>query len=135
MYRISELSKVVHITPQTIRYYEQRGILPSPARTENGYRAYTDADIERLNFIRRARQLDFSLESIAEILAFRDNYTPPCAYVLDLIKDKINEIQTRVWELEQLRDGLLVLHQAGKNISPNHCYGICQIIEADTSNQ
>ncbi|MCL4732895.1 heavy metal-responsive transcriptional regulator [Patescibacteria group bacterium] len=130
MYRIKELSQKTRVTSQTIRYYEQRGILPAPARAENGYRAYTDDDVERLNFVRRARQLGFSLENIGEILTIRDKLIPPCDYVLDLIEDRIAEVQTRIHELELLRDELIALRDTEQRVtqaSTTEC--ICPILE------
>lgn len=130
MYRIKELSQKTRVTSQTIRYYEQRGILPVPARAENGYRTYTDDDVERLTFVRRARQLGFSLENIGEILTIRDKLIPPCDYVLDLIEDKIADVQARIYELERLRDELIILRNAGQRLtqaSTTEC--ICPILE------
>jgi MerR family Zn(II)-responsive transcriptional regulator of zntA len=130
MYRIKQFSQKTGISPEAIRYYERRGILPAPTHALNGYRAYTEDDIERLNFVRRARQLDFSLDNIAEILAFRDRHTPPCSYVLDLIESKIAEVQARIRELEQLRDELTILRQAGQRLQQNTSdQSICQILE------
>lgn len=132
MYRIKELSQKTRVTSQTIRYYEQRGILPVPARAENGYRIYTDDDVERLIFVRRARQLDFSLETIGEILTIRHKLTPPCDYVLDLIEDRIAEVQTRIRELELLRDELITLRDIGHRQAHAPSTGcICPILEAD----
>lgn len=136
MYRIKQFSRKTGISPEAIRYYERRGILPAPARAQNGYRAYTEDNVERLNFVRRARQLDFSLDNIAEILAFRDRHTPPCIYVLDLIESKIAEVQSRIRELEQLRDELAILREAGQRLQQGISdQSVCQILETSVYQQ
>ncbi len=65
MYRIGELAKMAEVTPDTIRYYEKQQMMEHEVRTEGGFRLYTESDLQRLKFIRHARQLGFSLESSA----------------------------------------------------------------------
>ena len=84
MYRIGEVSAQTGQSTKTIRYYEEINLTPSAERTANGYRIYSEEDVDRLRFIRSARALDFSLEDIEEILAFRDREEPPCRYHCDL---------------------------------------------------
>lgn len=67
MYRIGELAKLADVTPDTIRYYEKQQMMDHEVRTEGGFRLYTDNDLQRLKFIRYARQLGFTLESIREL--------------------------------------------------------------------
>ena len=69
MYRIGELAKMAEVTPDTIRYYEKQQMMEHEVRTEGGFRLYTNSDLQRLKFIRHARQLGFSLESIRELLS------------------------------------------------------------------
>lgn len=131
MYRIKQASQLTGVSSDAIRYYERAGVLPPPRRAENGYRLYADDDLQRLRFIRQARLLDLSLEAIAEILAFRDQGILPCDYVLELIEDKIEEVHTRIRELETLRGELADLHETGKrlpNDEPESC--ICGVIQA-----
>jgi len=71
MYRIGELAKMAEVTPDTIRYYEKQQMMEHEVRTEGGFRLYTESDLQRLKFIRHARQLGFSLESIRELLSIR----------------------------------------------------------------
>lgn len=71
MYRIGELAKLAEVTPDTIRYYEKQQMMDHEVRTEGGFRLYTESDLRRLKFIRHARQLGFSLESIRELLSIR----------------------------------------------------------------
>jgi len=113
---IGELARETGLSTKTIRYYEDIGILPQPARLPNGYRVYDHRDVARLGFIRRARTLDFTLDDIGEILAFRDRGEAPCLYVLLAIDDKIDQVGRRITELEKLRQELTDLHQAAQNL-------------------
>ncbi|HMN14205.1 MAG: heavy metal-responsive transcriptional regulator [Anaerolineaceae bacterium] len=116
MLRISELSEQTDVPSKTIRYYEEIGLLPKPPRTANGYRVYSQDDVDRLQFIRRARALDFALDEIAEILAFRERNEPPCAHVMDLICHQIDAIESRIRDFERIRDELKALHEAGQDL-------------------
>ncbi len=116
MFQISTLSKKSGVSSKTIRYYEEIGLIPPAKRAENGYRIYDDSDVERLIFIRRARTLDFALDEIIEILAFRDREEPPCCYVMDVMKKRINEIEERIRDLKRLNNDLKVLIEAGQHL-------------------
>src|SRR5258708_36948450 len=102
MFQIGELSKHADVPEKTIRYYEEIGLLPPARRSANSYRVYEEADVERLRFIRRARALDFALDEITEILAFQERNQPPCQYVMDLMRDQIDQVSVRIHDLEQL---------------------------------
>jgi DNA-binding transcriptional MerR regulator len=135
MYRIGEISELSGVPAKTIRYYEEIGLIPPAERTANTYRVYTKVDVDRLRFIRSARALDFSLQDIEEILAFRDREEPPCQYVMDLMANHIEQISDRVRELERLRRELRHLVDVGRtlpeDIQMKNC--ICHIIQEETS--
>ena len=116
MFQIGELGNLTGTSDKTIRYYEGIGLLPEPQRAANGYRLYGEADVERLRFVRRARALDFTLDDIAEVLAFRERSEPPCRYVMTLMEWRVNEIEARIHDLEQMRDELKVLQEAGRDL-------------------
>lgn len=132
MLSIGELSQQTGVSTQTIRYYERIKLLPEPNRASNRYRVYDDSDIERLLFVNRARQLDFALEDIAEILAFRDRHEPPCQYVMDVMAQQIAEIERRIADLQRLRGELVNLYHVGltmpEDIEMKHC--ICHLIQS-----
>jgi DNA-binding transcriptional MerR regulator len=134
MYRIGQASARAGLSTKTIRYYEEIGLIPPAKRTGNSYRIYTDIDVDRLRFIRSARALDFSLEDIEEILAFRDREEPPCSYVMELMENQINQISNRISELEQLRSELRRLVKVGhglpEDIQMKTC--ICHALQADS---
>ncbi len=78
---IGELARRARINPRTLRFYERSGILAPAARTDAGYRLYTERDAARLSFIRRAQTLGLSLSDIAGIIALREAGTMPCRHV------------------------------------------------------
>ncbi|MDP9347692.1 MAG: heavy metal-responsive transcriptional regulator [Gemmatimonadota bacterium] len=112
-FRIGELGRRVGINPKTVRYYEEVGLLPQPARSESGYRVYTEEDIDRLTFIRAAREFGFGLGEIREIMAVRERGEVPCPYVLLLVRDKLADLQDRILRLQLLgRDLEAFVHEA-----------------------
>ncbi|MFV1858839.1 MAG: heavy metal-responsive transcriptional regulator [Anaerolineales bacterium] len=108
--RIGQVAQKLDLNPKTIRYYEEIGLLPEPKRTVSGYRQYAAPDLERIDFIRRARTLELSLDEIGEVLSFRDQDEAPCPYVLHLIADKIEQVERKIEDLRELRRELRDLH-------------------------
>lgn len=130
--QIGALANRAGLNPRTIRYYEQIGVLPVARRTRSGYREYTGADFERLEFIRNAKALGVTLEEITEVLAFRDRGVSPCPYVLELIDAKVNGIQDRIEGLRMLARDLKHLRRAAAGIPRSSIVGkarFCHIIE------
>jgi DNA-binding transcriptional MerR regulator len=108
--QIGQVAQKLDLNPKTIRYYEEIGLLPEPKRTLSGYRQYAAQDVERIDFIRRARTLELSLDEIGEILSFRDEGEAPCPFVLHLITDKIEQVERKIDDLRELRRELRDLH-------------------------
>ena len=106
MLAIGTLAKRTGTKVQTIRYYEQIGLLPEPGRTEGGQRRYGDDDLDRLAFIRHARQLGFTLEAIRELLELSDNPGRSCADVDRIAHRQLKEVEARIARLEALRKEL-----------------------------
>lgn len=86
----------------TIRYYEEIGLMPEPDRRSSGHRVYTSADIARLVFIRRCRDLDMPIEKIAALLEISDDGARPCAEALDLTQQHLAAVRARLKELREL---------------------------------
>ena len=132
MFSIGEISHQTGVSTQTIRYYERIALLPEPRRAANDYRVYDEADIDRLQFVTRARQLDFSLNEIAEILAFRERNEAPCSVVMDVMAQQIDEINRRIADFIRLREELAGLHRIGltmpEDIEMKHC--VCHLIKS-----
>jgi len=111
--QINQLAQRVNLSSKTIRYYESIGLLPPPRRLPNGYRDYAETDVERARFVAAARDLDFSLDDIGEILDLRDRREAPCRVVLDLLQQKANDIKQRITDLQQLEAELRELRRLG----------------------
>ena len=125
MYTIGLLNQLTKVSTETIRYYERIELLPSAQRANNGYRQYDDTDVERLQFIRRLRTLDFSLEEIREILAFKERQEPPCQYVMNVMDKQIHEIEHRMQDLQKLQNEIKSLHETGKKLPEDVQMKIC----------
>ncbi len=108
---IGELARQANLNPRTLRYYERIGLLVPSGRTDAGYRLYTQRDAGRLAFIRQAQALGLSLAEIADIVTLREAGTAPCRHVRALAQAKIALIDTRMAELQALRDELIALAQ------------------------
>src|SRR5690349_1103524 len=101
---IGEMAALVGVSPKTIRYYHEVGLLAEPARTEAGYRLYTAQDLLRLQRIRRLRALGLPLERIKEILGKPDReHEPALRHALQAL---VEELSAQILELEERRDRL-----------------------------
>ncbi len=129
--KIQELSQASGISTKTIRFYEESGVLPSPARKPNGYRDYDQADIERLRLVAGARRLDLSLDDLREILALRDQREAPCRTLLDRIQQKADEVAERIVVLQRLEAELRDLHALGLTFPTDDVDGkncVCHLV-------
>ena len=107
MLSIGDLGRRTGTKVQTIRYYEQIGLMPEPGRTEGGQRRYGDAELDRLGFIRHARQLGFPLDAIRELLALSDNPTHTCAEADSIARRQLRQVEQRMARLDALRQELM----------------------------
>lgn len=110
--RIGELAQRTQTPVDTIRYYERLGLLPRPARTTTNYRSYSAAQAERLQFIRRCRSLDMSLDEIRSLLVFCDQPERHCDDVNGTIEAHIRHVDERIEELKRLARELRQLRAA-----------------------
>ena len=113
---------------ETIRYYERIGLLPLPTRTGGNYRTYGPAQVERLSFIRRGRDLGFSLPEIRELLRLSDDRERPCAKVDQIARAHLRAIERKLADLQALHGRLqrLVEHSRHGSVAE------CRIIDALT---
>lgn len=126
--RIGELARALDLNPKTIRYYEEIGLLPQPARTASHYRLYDAADQDRLRFILKAKALGLTLEEIREILSLRDQGQPPCEHVVHLLDEKLAAVAEQLRVLTEFRADLQALRQeAARQVRADAC--VCGIIE------
>lgn len=105
---IGELAARTGCTAEAIRYYEREGVVPRPARAGAGrYRQYGDADVQRVAFLRRARELGFSLAEVRELLAFNDgDPARSCGDVDLLARAHLAQVDAKIAQLNALRDAL-----------------------------
>lgn len=126
---IGELSQRSGLPPQTIRYYEQLGLLNPPARTEARYRVYTAEHLERLAFIAQAKLFGLSLEEIRQLIELRCGGVVPCGHMRGMVQRHIAELDARIRQLTAFRDELLRRYEAmdGRPAGGK----ICGIVEAE----
>jgi len=102
--RIGELARTCGVNPKTVRYYETFGLLPKAARAHTGHRVYSERDLPRLQFIRRAKQVGLPLASIRQITTFAD--TGSCQHLRPRLKEliavQLTEVEGRIRELRAL---------------------------------
>ena len=91
---------------ETIRYYERIGLMPCPERSGSGYRSYEHADVERLRFITRGRDLGFSLEEIRSLLRLAQDPNLSCGEVDQLARKHLSDIQARLADLQRMASEL-----------------------------
>jgi DNA-binding transcriptional MerR regulator len=104
--RIGEVARRSGVGVEALRFYERRGLLGRPARTESNYRVYDESVLERLDFIRRAQAVGFTLDEIGEILAESAGGRSPCLHVRELARRKLEELDARLAELRRHRADL-----------------------------
>jgi DNA-binding transcriptional MerR regulator len=104
--RAGELAKTCHVSTDTLRHYERKGVLARPRRSANGYREYPADAVERVRLIRKALDVGFTLDELASILSVRDRGGAPCRRVRELAAAKLYELEQRLKEMLGLRDEL-----------------------------
>ena len=103
---IGRLATEAGVPIDTIRYYERNGLLPAPQRRASGYREYAAADIERLRFIRRAKELGFTLTEIGELLSLTAQRNNDMRGVKAKAEERLEQVEHKIEELKRVRRGL-----------------------------
>lgn len=125
--RIGDVAARAGVNPQTLRYYERRGILGEPKRSTSGYREYPIDTVRLIRFIRRAQELGFTLDEIAELIALRQTTPRRRAKVRELAAAKMRDIDEKLVRLQSMRSALYTL------VEDCECKGetlTCPILEA-----
>jgi DNA-binding transcriptional MerR regulator len=104
--RIGELAERAGVTPETVRYYEGRGLLRAPERDASRYRRYTAATLDELRFIREAQTLGFSLDEIGRMLDLLREGSTPCPPVMEIVQSRLEVIDDLIASLSAARDRL-----------------------------
>ena len=103
---IGTLARAAGVGVDTVRFYEREGLLPQPARRASGYRQYTAATAQRLRFIRRAKELGFSLDEIRDLLALSADRERGVSGVRQRAEARAAEVERRIRELRRMQRGL-----------------------------
>ncbi|MDO5865036.1 MULTISPECIES: heavy metal-responsive transcriptional regulator [Paenarthrobacter] len=119
--RIGETAAAAGLTAKTLRFYEDRGLLPAADRAPNGYRDYPHETISRLEFIRRGRTAGLTLAQIGDILSVRDIGQAPCVHVRDLLANQLRDLDAQIAELTALRATVAEFHDAAAAGDPAAC--------------
>lgn len=122
---IGALSKATGVNIETIRYYERIGLLLEPGRTAAGYRQYGAEHLRRLSFIRKGRDLGFSIEAIRALLRLAEHPETPCEDADRMASEHLIEVERKIEELERLRAALRDMTGCC-----GHTVAECRIIDA-----
>ena len=101
-----QLAELAGVSTDTLRYYERQRVLPRPRRGANGYRQYPAEALQRVQLVRRALSIGFTLDELSRILKVRDDGGAPCQEVRNLAAQKLSNIETQLRDLTTLRDDL-----------------------------
>ncbi|OYW83591.1 MAG: MerR family transcriptional regulator [Asticcacaulis sp. 32-58-5] len=125
-FSIGHLARITGTKVETIRFYEKTGLIPEPARTAGNYRSYEAQHLNRLSFIRRARDLGFSLDEVRALLALSDDGTRSCQAIDGIARKHRGDVERKISDLQALK---FVLDNV---IEGCHCGTVaeCSIIEA-----
>ncbi|MDQ6769595.1 MAG: heavy metal-responsive transcriptional regulator [Gemmatimonadota bacterium] len=104
--RIGEIATQTKVSVQALRYYERRGLLPSPSRQSSGYRLYDHDALQRVRFIRRAQDLGFTLQEIGDLLRLWADSTKSCSAVEKRARKTLEGIDGKISDLERMRTAL-----------------------------
>lgn len=124
--RIGELARRTETLVETIRFYEQAGVLAPPPRTTSGYRSYGPADLQRLTFVRRCRDLGFSLDEVRGLLQLADQSDGSCASVCEIAATHLEDVRQKLSRLRRLERSLAQL----KNSCGGGRIRECRILES-----
>lgn len=122
-YFVGQLAKEVGINVETVRYYEKLKLLPKPKRRESRYRVYDDTDLKRLLFIKRAKELGFTLKEIKELFGLRIDTEAKCRDVKHLTEHKLQDVDNRISDLKKIRNVLVKLIDqcVNEEVSSDEC--------------
>lgn len=104
--RTSEVAAEAGVNPQTLRYYERRGLLPEPQRSASGYRAYDRQAVRIVRFVKRAQELGFALDDVESLLQLAEGGPESCDVARGMAVEKIADLESRIADLQAMRGAL-----------------------------
>lgn len=118
-FTIGQLAKAADVNVETIRYYERRGLIAQPPKPAEGYRTYSETTLARILFIKRAQELGFTLEEIANLLTLGES---PCREAQGMAAQKLASVRAKLADLRRLETVLDdLLNQCATNPDQTHC--------------
>jgi MerR family transcriptional regulator, copper efflux regulator len=128
--RIGELAARAGVTTKALRFYEQAGVLPQPARLPSGYRSYDDDALARLRFVKAAQAAGLTLAEVVQVVAIREAQGPPCGHVADLLERHAADLDARIAELVAARAEVQRLRDRAAALDPADCdeARVCNIL-------
>ncbi len=126
---IGKVARLAEVGVETIRFYERKGLIDEPPRRESGYRQYPQETVHRLRFIRRAKELGFTLKEIKELLGLRVDVSSSatCDAVRKLAEEKVKDVRNKIRTLQRMES---ILAQLVCNCRNRAVTGDCPILEA-----
>lgn len=133
--RIGDLASAAGCSRETIRYYEQEGVLPRPSRAPNGYRTYDDQALRQLRFIQAAQAAGLTLAEIRSIVELRGDGIAPCAHTKRLLTAKLEAVREHQRKLAALEAELAQLVDRAATLDPGACRpeDICHVVHPGAS--
>lgn len=129
---IGQVAREAGVGVETIRFYERVGLLEEPPRRQSGYRQYSSDAVKRIRFIKRAKELGFSLKEIKELLYLRVDTSTSCGAVKRRAEAKISDIERKVQDLQRMKRALVKLAAACSGRGP---ISECPILDALEPNE
>ncbi|MDT5369241.1 MAG: hypothetical protein QOC62_3672 [Mycobacterium sp.] len=131
--QIGELAKLTNTSTKTIRFYEDSGLLPPPARSASGYRDYGPEIEDRLRFIHRCQAAGLTLQKVRQILAIHDRGEVPCGHVRQVLNARLDQVRAQITELVALESHLQTLvDRASGGVPTEHDHStVCWILESE----
>ncbi len=124
---IGEVAKLSDVGVETVRFYERRGLIDKPPRKESGYRQYPPGVVKRIRFIKRAKELGFTLKEILALLNLRVDPTTSCADIREKAEAKLTDVEKKITELRKMKKALAKLAVSCVGSGP---VSECPIIDA-----
>lgn len=131
---IGQAAKASGVSAKMIRYYEENGLIPAAGRTAKGYRDYSATDVHMLRFIRRARDLGFSVAEISELLGLWRDETRQSSEVKRLAQRHMEALQNKIKDLQDMAHSLTILVNSCQGDHRPHC-PILERLETDQDNE
>ena len=130
-YKTGEVARRAGVNKETVRYYEQRDLIPKPDRRRSGYRIFTQRHIDQIRFIKRAQELGFTLSEIKELLELRMDENTTCSEIKSEAQDKYEDVAEKIADLKRIKKTLLKLIDSCAGEGPKEDCPILGALEGD----